>query len=147
MRKKLFTTLLVFSAFFASLSVAEVKQIASSDGVLLADQNRPGFAFLTPNGRTKIEVIDTNQDQVVDLLRYSIFDSTGADLLEVEDHGIDGILNQRWHKSPVNRFEVWYESSWYWVQGKGEKIHIKTPGGEVPIRIEQGRLVPAAHNK
>jgi hypothetical protein len=147
MRKKVIAILSAFSLLSASLVIAEVKQIASSDGVLLVDENHPGFAFLRPDGRTKVEVVDTNGDGKSDLLRYRVFDVSGQELSEVEDHGMDGTLNQRWHKVPTNRFEIWYQSGWYWVQGKGTGMHIKTPGGVVPVRMEHGRLVPAAHNK
>ncbi len=147
MRKKATAILSVLSLLSAFPAVAQVKQIASSDGVLLAEPNHPGFAFLRPDGQTKIEAVDTNGDGKSDLLRYRVFDSSGQELLEVEDHGMDGTLNQRWHKVPTNRFEIWYQSGWYWVQGKGAGMHIKTPGGVVTVRMEQGRLVPAAHNK
>ena len=147
MRKKAIATLSALSLLSALPAVAEIKQIASSDGVLVAEPHHPGFAFLRPDGRTQIEVIDTNGDGKSDLLRYRVFDGTGQELVEVEDHGMDGTLNQRWHKLPTNRFEIWYQSGWHRVQGKGAGMHIKTPSGVVPVRMEQGRLLPAAHNQ
>jgi hypothetical protein len=147
MHKKPIIISSVFSLLTATIAAAEVKQIASSDGVLLADQNHPGFVFLRPDGRTKIEAVDTDGDRKADLLRYSVFDSTGKELLEVEDHGMDGTLNQRWHKAPTERFEIWHESNWYRVQRKGKEHYITTPNGVVSVRMERGRFVPAAHSK
>jgi hypothetical protein len=92
------------------------------------------------------EVLDTDNDKKLDLLRYSVFDKDGNYLYTVEDYAMDGsydIRNNFNHRDQLNsedlKMEVNYFGCWYRVI-KGERgAIIKVGDQEIPISLVNGK--------
>ena len=106
MRKWVF--IFVFIIFITSCKEGEkhYELFSSSDqGIMVIDKNH------TPI----VEILDVNEDGILDFIRYSFFDVSGDTVIEIEDCGMDGNAEQRWHfpTSSESYIEISYLGKWY----------------------------------
>ena len=131
--------------FFCEITRAETMDL--SHGILHSFDDTPGLLYQKIDGTSHVEVLDSNGDGKVDLLRYSVFDEGGKELLQVEDHEIDGTLDQRWHKVEPSYFEIQHNRKWFRVYGKAQDMYIQTKSGMIEVRLNNGKLSTSNHNK
>lgn len=130
-----------------SCAITHAETMKLSHGILHSFDDTPGFLYQKVDGTPHVAVLDSNNDGKVDLLRYSVFDEEGLELFVVEDHEMDGTLDQRWHRVEPSYFEIQHNEKWYRVHGKAQDMHIKTKSGMVEVQLNNGKLSTSTHNK
>jgi hypothetical protein len=98
--------------------------------------------FKRDTGEPMLSAGDTDGDGRIDVLTYSVFDASGAYVLEVVDYEADGQADMRLHLAE-KFFEVWHADRWRRVEVRGEKRGIVID--EKFIELQRGKnrwLVP-----
>jgi uncharacterized Fe-S center protein len=114
--------------------------VANQSIVYFSDQ--AGFSLQTKEGEIHVQALDKDEDGTIDLIRYSIFDESGKEILEVEDSTLNGVINQRWHKSNPSYIEILYNKNWYKVHKSENGPYINVLGKKIPVTTEKGYLYP-----
>ena len=114
---------------------------------LFASKSDSGFLYTNQNMESVVEVLDTDKDGVVDLLRYTVYAKDGTDFITSEDYGMDGDINMRWHHAKDDYMEVWYLEKWNRILGMKEELHIVNGEWRIPVVNTNGRFVVQTHNK
>lgn len=114
---------------------------------LVTSKTYPGFMFTNHKMKSLVEVLDTDEDGVVDLLRYTAYAENGVDFIASEDYDMDGEINMRWHHSEDGYMELWYLEKWHRILGRGKELHIVNGQWRIPVISKNGRFVAQTHNK
>ena len=76
--------------------------------------------FQKGTGKPYVNIVDLNGDGVFDLLTYSILNKKGEWIAEIEDYGMNGVIDFRTFIKE-KRSEVYYQNKWYKVQKEGNE--------------------------
>lgn len=133
---------------FACISVsAEWEGIKSGKQTIFVGSDEPGFMMLNEDGNRQIETLDKDKDGKVDLIRISVFDESGIEIMEIEDHDLDGYVDTRWHKTEPQFIEIMHNGDWHKVFKSESGPYIKTDLGSLPLTTKNGYLQIETHNK
>ncbi len=87
-----------------------------------------------------VELVDKDNDGVIDLLRYAVLNQNGIKSFEVEDHEMDGVLDQRavYENGKLMYFEIPFNGKWHKVIGNDGQNHILIEGQNIPVSYSDG---------
>ena len=140
---KLFT---VIAILFSMSALAEYVEFTTGQQTLITNNKEAGFLLTNKEAEPLIEVLDKDNDGIVDLLRYTVFDSAGSAKLIVEDNDLDGHIDQKWYKGKAEYFEIPYDGVWYRVKKSKSEKYIETTAGKLPVKLIGG-ILRVTHNK
>ena len=120
-------------------------EVGDQSIVYITDQ--AGFILNTKQGQIHMQALDKDEDGTADLIRYSVFDTNGQEIIEVEDSTLNGEINQRWHKKDPSYIEILYLGEWYKVHKSESGPYIEVHGNNIPVSNEHGYLYPKTHNQ
>jgi hypothetical protein len=99
--------------------------------------------FHRDTGEPMLSIGDTDGDGRIDVLTYSVFDASGAYIIEVVDYEADGQADMRLHLKE-KFFEIWHADRWRRVEVRGEKRGIVIDGKFIELQRGKNRwLVPS----
>ena len=107
----------------------------------------PDFMLTTKSNRPIFEALDTNDDKILDLIRYDVFDIAGNYKYTISDYDMDGRYDERTNTGDPNfdikhaYIEINYFGCWYKLV-KGEKgAVIKVGDYTIPVSLIKGKYI------
>lgn len=96
-------------------------------------QNSAGIGiFQRTTGKPYLTLRDNDGDGVFDLLTYSVLNSEGERIMEVEDYGMNGQADFKVNYQS-GRASVFYEGQWRETSGPKQDRYVVVDGTSIPL--------------